>query len=249
MVPRRVSRRDALKAIGATGVSLSVAGCIDSSTSDSAALTEEAAALDPVVDRYDGSVEQAFADGYTQVRGPAVAGLGWELTNPEKMAAQAEEGFDPTDPVALTVDSESRLGALVWKAPAEAVGKTPALFPEAESAPEDRWRVQRPSTRVFALPDGEQTPKSSFSREELLTNDYWGVLENPTTNPGWPERAEWGEVPQGGFRTLDSSSDGEERVVDFVLRNPTNRICTMWVGVENTNGLFEAYNGAFAQEF
>lgn len=235
-----VSRREAMKAIGAGSIAATT-GCLGASTAENE-LQSQLSSVEEATSQY-ADPKTALDEGFT-VMGPYVPGMGWHFNHPERTEEIVENGFDIETPNLLTyvqTDSGLQLGSVEWGAPVEAVPENPDLFADENADATEKWHVHEAATHVFAVPDDERTKPSDVPPKQWLTNDHWAEFRPPDGDlePGDEVSLHWGSL---------EAKEGEksERVVDLAITHPDLRTLHAWVHTENPDGVFSPMNPEFS---
>ncbi len=259
----RTTRRSLLKTGSITGLTLSIAGCLNNdNTTDTPTNDTNPNSSDETGNQKTPDFEQqldevrtaisdyedptaAIEDGY-KFGGPYVPGMGWHCTNPDYLQQAGESGPDRSQPPILTyleTDNGLALGAAEFAVPAAAVDGTPDLFYDDEVDATEEWHPHEGATHVFALPNGQQDDPANLTLSDLRTKNAWTEFSPSDTS------IKAGDTVTLDWEKLQSSppeeSDGEERIVDIVSHHPTIKTLHVWVGKENPDGVFAATNPDF----
>lgn len=239
MTKRPVTRRQVLAALG-TGATASFAGCSAvGNLLGPSKFQKQLQTIKDAVEPYKESPQTAIKDGYTNILGPFIPGMGWHFSNPDYTADAIKNGFSLEKPQILTYDANGKLGSVEFGAPAPKVPKNPDLFADQNADATEQWQIHKAATHVYS--DGDETVTADPSKippEKLMTIDHWVEFHppNPDLKPGDTYKTnEWG-----------LSKTTEERVVDFTITHPDLNSLHVWL-VDNPEGVFNPLNPNFAQ--
>lgn len=238
-----MSRRKALAA--GSGLTLAAtAGCVgkvkDVTGLGKSELEKEFETIRKQINKYDGSPKKAFDDGYTQILGPYINGMGWHIANPKYIGDAVKNGFDIKKPQIIYFNNDGKIGGVEFGAPAAKISKSPDLFSDENvSDATEKWTVHKQATHIMANGNGEQDDPKSFSVDELLTKDWWTEFRppNPDLKPGDKFEADYGR-----------NGTKEERVLDLAFTHPSLAALHVWTHEENPEGPFNPVNPNFAQD-
>lgn len=217
------NRRKMLKMSG-TALIGATAGCTSLTGGNEFKKQKQKAA--EAAEKYDGDLQQALDDGF-RVRGPWSAGSGYSLYHPERRdAISSPDDFDLSKPQGFKVNRDGEVGAVFYRANADKLGETPDLFADENADATEEWQTHEAGVHFFATGDGSQT--EDLDAETLMNPAYWSDQHPPSDlEPGDSMAAEWG--PEG---------TQEERVIDYMAPHPNLLSLYVWVGHDNSKGLF-----------
>lgn len=232
------SRRDFLKATGAVGLGVGLAGC--SMLGGKSELEKQVETARKQTEKYDNNIKGAMEDGFVQLSGPGIKGMGWHLMNPKNLQDAAKNGFTVEKPQALTFDSEQNIGSVEYTAPVSQVSQSPDLFDDESSNESETWTTHTAGTHVAAAPPyDQQTPLKEIPFEDLYVQQNWKEF------PEVRDDLSAGDEIRATFPGHDKP---ETRVIDAVQTHPSLRTLHVWVHADNPDGLFSEVNPEFAQE-
>lgn len=230
MSERTLSRRTALKAIGAGAVTTTLAGCLGGAEDfDSQLETAREAA-----EQYDGDPQAAIDDGF-EVRGPFGQGTGWPFHHEERGAAYTSvDAIDLSEPSLLYFDDDGQLGAVGYHGHDDELDDPDGLFDIEDEDAVENWDFHQSGSHVFADGSGDQT--EDLSPDDLMTKENWAAL-HPAE-----------DVSVGDELELEWGGELETRVVDHVINHPDMLRLRAWVFVDNPDHALALSNDEFAQD-